>query len=92
MVPEQDDGITTAVMLGKIEVRLDQVLCILAEHGRSFDEAWSRLRKVEEEQAANRQWRASVDARRAPWWTIVSTIIGVAGFLLAAGLIGARGI
>lgn len=92
---EEGDSITTAVMLGKIEVRLDQVLMGQEEHRRSFEETWTRLRSLEEEQAASRAWRATIDmerSRRPGWWSVVSTLVGVAGFLLAAGVIGARGI
>jgi hypothetical protein len=92
---EEPSSITIAVMLGKVEVRLTQVLEMLAEHQKFFDEVWSRLRDVEHESTRTSEWKRVQDddrARRPNWVSITSVIITVVSLAIAAGIIGTKGI
>jgi hypothetical protein len=91
----EEESVTIAVMLGKIEVRLSQVLEMLIEHGKFFDEVWTRLREVERDNAATAEWKRVQDveqARRPGWVSIVSAIVAIASLLFAVGIIGTKGI
>lgn len=89
--PDDDDRLS-AVMLGKIEVRLDQLLCLVAEQKVWFDEVWTRLRELELAKAQSEEWRRTMEARRPNWWVIVSMIFGILGFAAAVGIIGTKGV
>lgn len=83
--------ITFAVMFGKIEERLSQVLDAL----KQFDEVWERLRRVENEQARQCEFLKAIEnerARRPSWTTVVSVIIALISLALAAGVIGEKGL
>ncbi len=94
-VGEEPSMVTVAVMLGKMEVHLARILGVLEEHGRHFDEVWTRLRQVEGEQARCLQWRENQNierARRPSWTTIVSVIVALISLAVTVGLIGEKGL
>lgn len=97
---QQSKDVTLAVMLAKIEVRLDQFIQVLDEYRKDKEEQWLLLRQLQQDHVAFMEWRRQMErdrtaeqalrARSPNWVSIVSVIVALASFAVAAGIIGTR--
>ena len=93
--PDDLTSVTMAVMLGRIEAQLGQILAIMVDHNRMFDEVWLRLRAVELARERSEQWQDHQDkreAKRPNWTTIASVIIALVSLAFSAGIILTKGL
>lgn len=91
---DSEDGTTVAVMLGKIEVRLDQIFKILDLDTGEKVEIWSRLRELERVTVAHSEWQKQCEATRgrSPNWTsIVMMVVSLVTLSATIGIVGMRG-